>query len=581
MPNALGSPSGHGSTERGLIEAAVKTAAPLSPKTGSPPKFDGRFGRMFPGLRGAAFFDADLTSLAEAMSADDEAEATPETEVDSEENLGLPAGYTYFGQFVDHDISLDAVSLSMKQEDLNLTENFRTPALDLDSLYGRGPEDQPYMYGVDGTFVMNARSLLAGPGGDALTKDLPRLNGRAIIGDKRNDENVIVSQLHGLFLRLHNYFIIDKKMGFGQARQMVQWHYQWLVLFDYLPRIVGADLVKSILPHTATGASIAVVKPSLKIYSWDKFPFMPVEFAGAAYRFGHSMVRPIYRLNLNDAVGKVEPQPGQEAQPGGRLKVFQPSINGEALNGFREFPDTLGIDWDLFFETKGRLLKDHFLNKDRIQPAYKIDTSLVFPLKRLPEFSDNAGNPNAPGAVNALALRNLKRGMMLLLPSGQSVAQYLIDHGVAGVRVLKDDELLVGKADAENFDAGVPIFSPAKIEGGVKKDAVRTSMQDSAPLWFYMLAEARFEWKQAATQALLAAGNPTEAQREALINGTPTRLGPVGGRIVAETLIGLVLGDETSFLNSPTPFVPIFGNAAETEITKRFQMGDLLKTLVV
>ena len=135
MQNALGSPSGHGSTERGLIEAAVKTAAPLSAKVGSAPKFDGRFGRLFPGLRGAAFFDADLISLSEAMSAPDEDVATPETKVDSEENLGLPAGYTYFGQFVDHDMSLDAVSLSMKQEDLNLTENFRTPALDLDSLY--------------------------------------------------------------------------------------------------------------------------------------------------------------------------------------------------------------------------------------------------------------------------------------------------------------------------------------------------------------------------------------------------------------------------------------------------------------
>lgn len=564
MQNTLGSPSGHGSTERGLLEAAVKTAAPLSSKPDTPPKFDGRFGRMFPGLRGAAFFDADLISLAEAMSADDEAD-TLETKVDAEENRGIPAGYTYFGQFVDHDISLDAVSLSMKQEDLNTTENFRTPALDLDSLYGRGPDDQPYMYEPDGKFLLSARSLLAGPGGDPLTQDLPRFNGRAIIGDKRNDENVIVSQLHGLFLRFHNLMVQKKGLGFSEARQQTQWHYQWLVLFDYLPRIVGADVVKSILPHLASGKSIAADKPDLKLFSWAKFPFMPVEFAGAAYRFGHSMIRPIYRLNSSDAIG-------DQALDGGRLKTFKAPVNGEALNGFREFPATLGIDWDFFFETKGRLLKDNFVGKDRIQPAYKIDTSLVFPLKALPEFSNKEGKPNPAGAVNALALRNLKRGMMLLLPSGQAVAQYMIDHGVPGVRVLADDELLVGKAQADDFDTNKPIFSPA-TEGNL---AVRSSMQDSAPLWFYMLAKARADWKKATTQALTDAGNPSGAARDDIINATPTRLGPVGGRIVAETLIGLVLGDETSFLNSPTGFTPHFGKATEADFTKRFQMGDLI-----
>ena len=564
MQNTLGSPSGHGSTERGLLEAAVKTAAPLSSKPDTPPKFDGRFGRMFPGLRGAAFFDADLVSLAELMSADDEPD-TLETTVDSEENRGIPAGYTYFGQFVDHDISLDAVSLSMKQEDLNTTENFRTPALDLDSLYGRGPDDQPYMYEPDGRFLLGTRSLLAGTGGTPLTQDLPRINGRAIIGDKRNDENVIVSQLHGLFLRFHNLLMQKNDLGFSEARRQTQWHYQWLVLFDYLPRIAGPDVVKSILPHLISGKSIATEKPALKLFSWAKFPFMPVEFAGAAYRFGHSMVRPIYRLNSSDAIG-------DQAIDKGRLKTFKAPVNGEALNGFREFPVTLGIDWDFFFETKGRLLQDNFVGKNRIQPAYKIDTSLVFPLKALPEFLNNEGKPNPAGAVNALALRNLKRGMMLLLPSGQAVAQYMIDHGVPGVRVLADEELIVGKAQAEDFDKKEPIFSPA-TEGS---PAVRSSMQDSAPLWFYMLAEARFEWKKAATQALKDAGSPTGDARDDIINGTPTRLGPVGGRIVAETLIGLVLGDESSFLNSPTGFTPLFGKPTETDFSKRFQMGDLI-----
>jgi hypothetical protein len=549
MSKELGSPRGHGAAERGQTEAARATS--VSSPTQMP--FAGRFGRMFPGLREAAFFDRDLVSLAAAMSAEDEGEATGEEELDSEENLGLPAGYTYFGQFVDHDITLDAVSLSMQQEDLSAVDNFRTPALDLDSLYGRGPADQPYLYQQERLFWLGDTELTAGPGGKPLAHDLARFQGRALIGDKRNDENIIVSQLHGLFLQLHNRLAADNPdWDFERVRQATRWHYQWLVLFDYLPRIVGRELVASILPHTTAGGTPASCPPQLRFYRWDKYPFMPVEFAGAAYRFGHSMVRPIYRLNGSDELGDA-----------GRLAIFNPPVNGEGLNGFRPIPPQLGIDWDLYFETRGRRLADNALGKGRIQPAYKIDTSLVFPLSRLPEFSDAQGNPQPATATNMLALRNLKRGMMLMLPSGQAVARQM------GLTPLRDDELLVGKADAEHFDQADPDQRVPSIT-----DHGRSSMQDSAPLWFYVLAEARHQWKQDASAALAAAGDCSPQQREALINGTPTRLGPVGGRIVAETLIGLALGDPHSLLNAGQGFTPAFGGGSRS-VFDRFTLGDL------
>src|SRR5205823_12718594 len=126
--------------------------------------------------------------------------ATPESEVDDEENFGIPAGYTYLGQFIDHDITFDPASSLQSQNDPDALVDFRTPALDLDNLYGRGPSDQPYMYDGGNAFLLGD----ALQGGDPRAKDLPRNTAnprRALIGDPRNDENTIVSQLQGLFLR--------------------------------------------------------------------------------------------------------------------------------------------------------------------------------------------------------------------------------------------------------------------------------------------------------------------------------------------------------------------------------------------
>ena len=142
---------------------------------------------------------------------------TPETynPRDDEENTGISAGYTYLGQFIDHDITFDPASFLQKGNDPDSLEDFRTPRFDLDNLYGRGPDDQPYLYQSDGKKLLQGARSLTG-NGDLLSRDLARnqpdakdVNApkRAIIGDPCNDENVIVSQLQGMFIRFHNRMV--------------------------------------------------------------------------------------------------------------------------------------------------------------------------------------------------------------------------------------------------------------------------------------------------------------------------------------------------------------------------------------
>src|SRR5215475_1764930 len=215
-------------------------------------QFEGRFGRIFRTLPAASFTEEDLKRLAlEGMTAEPEVvedaggkpkrdqngflipKATPESELDDEENLGIPAGYTYLGQFIDHDITFDPASSLQSQNDPDALIDFRTPALDLDNLYGRGPADQPYMFEADGVHFAFGRDLTRNGKPSKNQKDLLRSDktDRALIGDKRNDENVIVSQLQGVFLRFHN-FIADELLNqdsttqFEEIQRAVRWHYQ-------------------------------------------------------------------------------------------------------------------------------------------------------------------------------------------------------------------------------------------------------------------------------------------------------------------------------------------------------------------
>src|SRR5215210_3954659 len=228
----------------------------------SSPQFEGRFGRMFRTLPAAKFSEKALKDLATAMVAELEDPPTPETKVDGEENTAISAGFTYLGQFIDHDLTFDPSSSLQKQNDPNALVDFRTPRFDLDCIYGRGPDDQPYLYANDGVHMLLGRSL-TGSAFDSHTRDVPRNTpnqgepARALIGDPRNDENTIVSQLQATMLRFHNR-VADVLAGrhhhmplFQAVQQEVRWHYQWVVLHDFLPTIIGTDKAHAILPQLA------------------------------------------------------------------------------------------------------------------------------------------------------------------------------------------------------------------------------------------------------------------------------------------------------------------------------------------
>ena len=518
---------------------------------------------MFRELPGALHPKEALFALGVAMTADPEktddgkplaALETADHLQDDEENSGMSAGYTYLGQFIDHDITFDPSSSLMQQNDPESLVDFRTPRLDLDSVYGRGPADQPYMF-IGNKFRLGKR--LKARDAETPSRDLPRYRdpentgsaARALIGDKRNDENVIVSQLHGTILQFHNRLVDAPEMKgakFEDVQRMVRWHYQYVVLNDFLPRLCGVKLIDEILPHRLGVASAADKKPKLQLFHWRHDPFMPLEFSVAAYRFGHSMVRPIYRLNTR-LMGGDDPNhaTADEKSRGleGRLFIFA-GVNKRALNGFGEFPDQWAIDWSLYFDIDGSGAKG---GKHRAQPAYKIDTSLVNPLGFLPEFSTvvpfmpplTVGQlqPKPVDGDNEpanLAVRNLLRGLSMQMPSGQAVARAM------GLKVIEDRDLRVGKAIVEEWPSAKPIT------------AIHPSFAGNAPLWYYVLAEAQHEWFQRASKT----GGRGDAE--------PVTLGPVGGRIVAETLIGLVYGDGHSYLIQDPNWVPLIGGRGLT-----------------
>src|SRR3954464_2741232 len=258
-------------------------------------QFEGRFGRMFRTLPAAKFDEDMLRDLARAMSAPADV-STSEDEIDDEENVGtstdpgISAGYTYLGQFIDHDLTFDPASSLQRQNDPDALVDYRTPRFDLDCVYGRGPDDQPYLYDNGLKFNLGLRQL-TGAASNPNATDLPRSrNGRAIIGDPRNDENVIISQLQGLFFRFHNALATPGR-SFGEVQRQVRYHYQWIVLNDFLPTIVSKDVLADIVPHISKGTDVLSDPPVLDYYKVRNEAYMPLEFSAAAYRFGHSMVR--------------------------------------------------------------------------------------------------------------------------------------------------------------------------------------------------------------------------------------------------------------------------------------------------
>lgn len=503
----------HGKPLRGLMSTA------------SSPEFQGRFGRMFRSLPAAKYGPTDeasrkaLMDLGEAMTSSFD----PPKDGNDPEESGIPALYTYLGQFIDHDITFDPMSTLIQHSDPDALTDFRTPAFDLDNVYGRGPNDQPYLYD-------NGPKFLLGKLLDNGAPDLARNSAtpaRALIGDPRNDENSIVSQLQGLFLRFHNRVVDENKdLDFPALQKIVRFHYQWVVLHDFLPNIVHSSVLNGLKTNGQFDRN------NLKFFHWKNEPFMPVEFSVGAYRLGHSMIRPGYRFNDDDAtLLPIFPVPSQ--------KLF------DGLTGFQEMAKNRGIDWGRFIDIDIRSYgtddpKDAS-TKRRLQFAYRIDTSVVTPLSLLPPSVASDAPPSLPQ-------RNLIRSFELGLPTGQDVARAM------GVRVMADDQITVGKA-VDKPDNTPP---DPDVRGTIASLPQLAPFKEKCPLWTYILAEAFHN--QETVQI------PVSEKKSI----TTPRLGPVGGRMVAEVFLGLMFGDNDSFLNLEPNWTPTIAKS-------NFRLRDLVK----
>ncbi|HRW06368.1 MAG TPA: heme peroxidase family protein [Caldilineaceae bacterium] len=428
------------------------------------------------------------------------------------DNSTIPPIYTYWGQYIDHDITagtdrpgseamsrwtadiLDTAFEPVAPQEVTGKEgifNLREPFLNLDSLYGGGPNDpatideQIFLKDVPGSGAASTdpRLALGTISGSASTvpdahlpnpqqRDLPRRDDRSPrIGDERNDENTIVAQFHTAFLRFHNAVVasLEAKHGrtptFDEAAQLVRWHYQWLIVNDYLRTICMPQVVDDLLAADT------------HFFSQQGEVFMPLEFSVAAFRFGHSMVRASYDFNANFSNAAF-------------TNLFTFTGQG-GLGGFTQLPDIWVIDWRRFVDKA---------EGNRRRFARKIDTNLALPLTNLP----SAGS----GLVKHLAQRNLLRSYLLSVPTAQFVARQ------QGLPILPATAL-------------VPTDKPA-VQAAL--EAEHGLLKDRTPLWYYIL-------------------------REAEVHADGNRLGGLGSHLVAGTLISLLKADPDSYLNhgwSPT-----------------------------
>ncbi len=391
-----------------------------------------RFGRLFPDLPALQVSPEALKALAEVM-------VVPEGE--DLMNREIPAGYTYLGQFIDHDITLDATPSSRTPQDPTRLQNFRTPAFDLDNVYGGGPVTHPHFYQRKDPRLLTlgmckeSRDAPGRPDLPAMPKDLPRNSEHyAVIGDPRDDENVVVGQVHVALAEFHNKVVTALDVPFDEARRITTWHYQWIALHDFATRICGKDVIADVLAH------------GRKHFTFERAPFMPVEFSVAAFRFGHSMVRQTY--DYNRLFGPKTDERLPRLSPASLPILF--AFTGASGNG-KGVPlaSHWAIDWRRWFD-----VGEAVPNGGEFNVSHKLDPYLVPALHKL------------PGGMN-LAMLNLARGVRMQLPSGQGVARAM------GIAPLTPEEVAEGPAGAVAMSQG---------------------LASETPLWFYILQEARVRY---------------------------------------------------------------------------------------
>ncbi|WP_406079028.1 peroxidase family protein [Micromonospora sp. NBC_00858] len=470
-----------------------------------------------------------VVALATAMTSS----TTPDSR-----NPVVPAGFTYLGQFVDHDLTMDATATSLGEEvtDEELLQG-RSPALDLDSLYGRGPRDDEHarFYQPDGARLRVGTS--AGVDGDDTVAsldlegfDLPRrgvgatkaTRRMAEIPDTRNDQNLIVAQVHLAFIRFHNRvvdYLVEQGVPadrlFDEARDCVERHYQWMLRTDFLPRIVSPTIVEDVFANRRRFVDPGNNSPT---------PTMPIEFSVAAYRLGHSMIRETYEWNRFFHSGPDALAPGSLPllfNFSGTSGTLSPdgSPDDPESGSFERLPTNWIADFRRLFDFSEAGRED--LAGPGLNLAKRIDTLLVDPLGTLPEGSFGGGGSTPPVQRN-LAFRNLTRAGMVDLATGQQMADLFGCDRLTAGQLLDTD----GGADLSELTT-----------------EQRDLMAHETPLWFYVL-------------------------REAEVSGG--RLGPVGGRIVVEVFHRAIAGSRVSTVRDPD-WRPFLGDCKD-----RFTMVDLL-----
>ena len=434
----------------------------LAPERVDAPIHGGRYGRLWDDLPALDVDEAALHALGRPGGPCDVGAAFDDDDDDAE---CVAAVWPFFGQFVAHDITADRSPLTA-QADAASIRNFRTPTANLEGVYGAGPVGAPYLYAQT-----DVPKLLLGTGGH----DVPRnQEGIALIGDPRNDVHLFMNQLQVAFLQLHNRLVdrlredgVGEDALFDEARRAAMWHYQHVILREFLPSLIGPELTGELLEHGP------------RHFTAGAEPFIPFEFADAAYRYGHSQIRQRYQVNAQLGPCAVFPD----------------------LMGFGPVGPEHRVDWPLLIDRPGA---------PPAQRAKRIDGRLPTSLIALPTQISGA----APGTDYAsLATRDLQRGQAIGLPSGEAVARR------------------IGAAPLDAEQVGL-------AEHG---------WRDETPLWLYVLKEA-----------------------EAVHDGE--RLGPVGGTIVGEVLVGIIDADPQSFRSVQPDWQPTLPATGDGP----FGLGDIL-----
>ena len=479
-----------GEQRSGSIDGKKIVAAKAADAAGGAPDATFRFSRMGPpGAAGAQLGGPTRQALAELMTVGDKAFSK------------IPSGFTYLGQFIDHDLTMDKTGKPLgDNESPAAMIQGRSPALDLDSLYGKGPNDA-----ASEVFYQADLLHLKAGGTDADAHDgfdLPRggpTPSSALIPDPRNDENLAVAQTHLAFIRFHNRVVdtlparVPRSRRFQKAREKVIKHYQWMLRTDFLPRICAPAVVNAVFMNGRKAFEVGV--PTTDV------PTMPIEFSVAAYRLGHSMIRSAYNWNRDFDAGS------------GTLDLlFEFSGGSGTFNGARTLPSNWMVDFRRLYDFTEAGRADLAVPAAKFNRARRIDTSIANLLAALPGFTADEAN---------LAFRNLARARMVRLATGQQMVTFLRSKGVTPLTKLTNAQIRDG-----NNGADLSALNRQQLEGLLR----------NTPLWFYIL-------------------------REAELNGG--KLKGVGARIVAETVHRAIEGSDVSILRD-TAFKPSLGPDNQT-----------------